>query len=184
MNIIGNLAGDENGFIYDASSGRLYQKEVTWECDETPQSAAVAAAALQTNCGNPYETPYWFKQWANNFSRTQQQQDSNTSPRWFLDWLNKVNFTTPSANMTPPPQSSNEMPIWFKDWLSKNPSQPQYPPPPQQFPPQYPPQPYSSQYPPQPYPPQYQYTPLPQYPQTSPPPVVPNLNTTTVPLIK
>jgi hypothetical protein len=179
MNIIGNLAGDENGFIYDASSGRLYQKEVTWECDETPPSAA-----SQTNGGNPYETPYWFKQWANNFSRTQQQQDSNTSPRWFLDWLNKVNFTTPSANMTPPPHSSNEMPIWFKDWLSKNPSQPQYPPLPQQFPPQYPPQPYSSQYPPQSYPPQYQYTPLPQYPQTSPPPVVPNLNTTTVPLIK
>ncbi len=167
MNIIGNLAGDENGFIYDASSGRLYQKEVTWECDETPQTPS----SYQTN---PYETPYWFRQWANNFNRMQQQQDSNTAPRWFLDWLNKVNFTTPSTNITLPPQtSSNEMPIWFKDWLTKN--QPQYPPQPPQFPPQ-------PQYPP--YPPQYQYTPLPQYPQTSPPPVVPNPNATTVPLIK
>ena len=103
MNIIGNLSGDENGFIYDSSAGRIYQKEVTWECDEREETK------------DTFETPEWFRRWATDFQHVQ-KLESDTVPSWFTNWLNKVNFIPPST-----PQS-NVMPLWFKEWLYKNPN--------------------------------------------------------------
>ncbi len=172
MNIIGDLTNNENGFLYDVSTGRLWRKEITWECEKSESE-------LESKC-NSHTTPYWFQEWANN--NRLQQAEQQTAPKWFLDWLNQVNFKTP----TPTPSttttiSSTDMPSWFKNWLSTQ--KPRYPYQSQPLQPQYPP----AQYPPAQYPnlpPQYppaQYPTLSPQPQYTIPQIIPN---TTLPLFK
>lgn len=206
MNIIGNLSGDETSFIYDSSSGRIYQKEVAWECEGETDTTKL----------DTYDTPQWFRQWATDFQRAQ-KTNNDTIPSWFFDWLNKINFapSTPAPSTTtpsPPPEiaavAQSVMPLWFREWLSRNPTLSPTPPPPNYYTP--PPNPYTPPLPPNPYtqpPPSYgsvpynnpyvstttypAYQQIPGYPpgityppQYSQPQIVPNPNTTTASLVK
>lgn len=104
MSIINNILNDEYGLVYDSSNGRIYQKEVTWECDNE----------------KPDIMPDWFKRWTQT-----QQMNTGSVPRWFLDWLNRMTPQFQPNQMLPqiPSQfpgqmpSPNDMPSWFKDWL-------------------------------------------------------------------
>lgn len=198
MSIVNNILNDEYGLVYDNTTGRIYQKEVTWECDNQNANSDVM--------------PDWFKKW----TQTQQINQSNMSnvPRWFLDWLNKANISLPQVPSIPisstfTTSSPMDIPPWFKEWLNTQyrPQLPQpyhpytYPTPPSQTQssntpiPQtisyqtYPPQPYYPypyQTPPQTYtyPPQtYTYpTPSPQ-PYTYPPQTTAPSSTYSTPIV-
>jgi hypothetical protein len=101
MSIINNILNDEYGLVYDSSNGRIYQKEVTWECDSE----------------KPDVMPDWFRRWTQN----QQMNPNGQVPRWFLDWISRMNPNQilPQIPSQFPGQmpSPNDMPSWFKDWL-------------------------------------------------------------------
>ena len=111
MSIINNILNDEYGLVYDNTSGRIYQKEVTWECDTQNESKSNAM-------------PDWFKQWTET-----QRMNTGSVPRWFLEWLNKANISLPQMQLptgvigsmatgTTTTTSSSDMPQWFRDWLN------------------------------------------------------------------
>ena len=155
MSIINNILNDEYGLVYDNTTGRIYQKEVTWECDTQNDKSNVM--------------PDWFKRWTET-----QRMNTGSVPRWFLEWLNKANISLPQMQMpsgiigsiaTGAP-NTGDIPQWFKDWLSSQ-GRPSYPyqiPQPQtpyQIPQPQTPYPYQTVQPQTPYP--YQ-TPSPQTP--------------------
>jgi hypothetical protein len=154
MNAFSNLSGEENGIYYDATSGRLYQKEVTWECEQpfatmspTPQPFGTIPTTTMTPSQvfnpfsitspqqpfyNPNEIPAWFREW---MSRQQPSTvtSSNEIPAWFREWMSRQTpppATQPPNTSVPPPATTslNEMPPWFKEWMSRQPPpQPQQP---------------------------------------------------------
>lgn len=118
MSIINNILNDEYGLVYDNTSGRIYQKEVTWECDTSNES--------KTNANT---MPDWFKQWSET-----QRLNTGSVPKWFLDWMNKANISLPQmqlptgviGNMVTGSANPNEIPPWFRDWLNTQGRQPSY----------------------------------------------------------
>ncbi len=67
MSIINNILNDEYGLVYDSSNGRIYQKEVTWECDSE----------------KPDIMPDWFKRWT-------QTQQMNRPKKSFFEQLKEI----------------------------------------------------------------------------------------------
>lgn len=101
MNTFGNLSSDENGIFYDASSGRLYQKEVTWDCD---QSVTVPSTTFPGQTTTSGDMPKWFGDWLS----TQPRQPPAPQPYPYPPPPQPYPYATPPPQpypyATPPPQ--------------------------------------------------------------------------------